>query len=190
MNPIITATINNVVILAIAIMIVSLPQRSFVWKFLKVKLSFGRLILGKIRAINRDYFAVCWIADGFLIYKIDRKNYKRIAIKDKDVFYRSLGVNWVDIDEEKNCLAKSDYSGVSGFDAIKYSDLYKRALYKPTINDDTFNFRIVMIMVGIVIIVAGFTLFLVYNMYNHVGMLEQAVSSLQKGTVVPVGGLG
>lgn len=190
MNELFTQVLNNVIILAIALLIVSLPQKGFFWKFIRVKISFGKLIIVKIRAINRDFFKVGHIAEGFLIYKVDRHNHKRVAISDKSVFYRVLGTNWVDFDEEKNCLAKADYSSLEGFDAIKFSDLLKRALYKPQISDDTVNFRILMVMVGIAIVGIAIAVFFLYNMYNEVGIMQGAIATLQqKGTVVAASGL-
>ena len=184
MNPILLQVVNNGAILLIAVLILSLPQRGFIWKFIRVRLSFGKLLMVKIRAINRDHFKVGHIVERWLIFKFDKNSQKRIAIDDSSPFYRCLGCTWVDIDEGKNAVVQPDYSVVSGFDAVKYSDLLKRALYKPQINDDIMNFRIIMIMVGVGILATGVVIFIVYNMYNQIGILQQAVAGLQKGTVV------
>lgn len=188
MNPLFWQIINNAIILFIAIAIISFSQRGFFWKFIRVKLSFGKFILCKVRAINRDYYKIGRIVEGFLIYKVDRNNHKRIAINDSSVFYRSLGTTWVDIDDSKNAMVKPDYSTVDGFDAVKYNDLYIRALYKPQINEVERYFKIIIFVLIIAIIVSAVNTFFSYNTFNQIGVLQQMVSGfqglLQKGTVV------
>ena len=106
-------------------------QRGFFWKYAKVRTSFGKYLLVKIRTPLRDYYAVGRVEEGFLVYKL-RKETVRYSINTKDkIFYRCLAVTWVDVDEEKHALVKVDFSAVEGFDAPKFESLNTRALMKP-----------------------------------------------------------
>ena len=182
MHPILTQTIYYGVVLLLSITIISFLQKGFFWKYVRVKLSFGKFILVKVRAVNRDYYRVGHIQESFLIYK-GHKNDKRLVIQDKGVFYRCMGVSWVDVDDQKNALMKADYEPVSGFDAVKYNDLYLRALMKPTIADTKEKLIIAsIIIIGLICI--G-TLFFVYTMSKDISIIKAVVQGLSVGTVSP-----
>lgn len=179
MHPIITQTIYYAIVLLIAVVIISFVQRGFFWKFVKVRLSFGKYILVKIRAVNRDYYRVGKIQESFLVFK-GHKYDKRLVIEDKGVFYRCLGCTWVDVDDQKNALMKADYTPVSGFDATKYNDLYLRALYKPQMADTKEKLIIgAIIIIGLICI--G-TLFFCYTMSKDISIIKGVVQGIS-GTV-------
>lgn len=174
MNPIIEQTIYYAIVLLLGFLMVTFLQRGFFMKFLKVKISLGRLVMVKIRAVNRDHYSVGKIEDGFLIFKM-HKNYRRLCIPDNRIFYRSLGVTWVDIEEEKNAFCYADYSTVTGFDADKFENLYLRTLYKPTLNDNTHKIIVVGLLI-IFILVASMFFFL----YKHDTILKSIVPMIQE----------
>lgn len=129
--------------------------KGFFFEYFKVRTSFGRYILVKIRTPIRDYYKVGWVEENFLCYK-DKDFIIRIAINTNDkIFYRSLGVMWVDIDEEKNAICKTDYSTVTGFDAKKHSDLLTRALMRPAITSNQEKIILVCVILAVVISIAG-----------------------------------
>lgn len=139
--------------LVIGILIIAMVQKGFFGAFWKVRTSFGRLVLCKFRTLNRDYFLVGAIEEGFLVVKT-RDGVKRIGIKDGTSVYRCLGMNWADIDEETNQISNAKYEAQAGYDAIKYNNLYLRALYKPP-TDDMQNKILIGLMVLILLLVVG-----------------------------------
>jgi len=160
-------------------------QRGFMWKFLKVKTSFGKLVLIKQRTILRDQFLVGWVENGFLIFndtKEDKKYQARIAIDmSKSPIYRCLSINWVDINEEKNAVCNPDYSTVSGFDSKKYSDLMTRCLQQPILTSN--NERIILILsIGIVLLLLG-TLYLGFTTYDKTHIILETLPTVCKGIV-------
>ena len=132
MHPVFIQTFYYAVVMLLSVLVLGLTMRGFLFKYLRVRMSFGRLILVKIRGISRDHFVVGFIDESFLVYK-HKKEEKRINLKDKNAIYRSVAVSWIDVDEQTNAVCNVDYSPVEGFDAIKYQNLYIRALYRPTI---------------------------------------------------------
>lgn len=184
---ILTQTGYYLVVLLLAVLIVSFIQRGFFWKFLKVRLSFGKLILVKLRNPLRDHFAVGHVEDSFLMYKI-HKNWRRHAIPAKEpIFYRSLGMTWLDVDEVTGAFCKPDYSGVTGFDSQKFQDLYVRALYKPAITNNQDK-----IIIGCVILLIVLVIVLAFFMYKHQVMLQTIQASLEglkTATIVPASGV-
>lgn len=142
------------VVLILGFLMVSFIQRGFFLKFIKVRVSFGRLVLVKIREVNRDFYAVGEVLEGYLIFK-QKKDIKRITIpREKPVFYRSMGILWVDVDNEKNSINTWNYENVAGFDAIKFNDLFMRALNKPSVTDNTTKILIVLVcFVALLVIV-------------------------------------
>lgn len=185
MHPVLVQTIYYAIVVLLAVGVLSFVLRGFFWKFVKVRMSFGKYVLVKVKAINRDYFRVGRIHDTFLVYKA-YKHDKRLAIQeDSQVFYRSLGCTWVDVDEQKNAILNANYSGVEGFDAEKYNDLYLRALYKPQIADTKEKIIIgAIIILGIMIIA---TLWLSYTHTKDLSYLKLAVDNIKVGTVTPGG---
>lgn len=153
MNPILIQTISYGTVLAMALVILSLLQRGFFWKYIKVKMSFGKYLLVKVRAINRDYFRVGHIEEAFLVYKAF-KDKKRLSIESRAI-YRCLGIQWVDVDESKNAVMEHDYHYAPGFDAEKYNNLYLRALYRPVTLDKREALVIILIIVAVVAAAIG-----------------------------------
>lgn len=186
MHPVFTQTLSYMVVLIFALLILSFLQRGFFWKFLRVRASFGRFVLVKIRSINRDHYSVGKIHGSFLVFK-GEKGDKRINIPSQDLLYRSLGVTWVDVDGDKDAIGKHDYSSVAGFDAEKYNNLYLRALYKPQIVDTKEK-----LIIGAIIITAllvAVSLWLVYNQGNDIGMIKEMIINFKPGTVTASSGL-
>lgn len=186
------------VVLILAMGFTALIQRGFFWKYLKVRLSFGKLVMIKFRSKLRDHFAVGRLdSDGFLVYKQKDEETsqgkssgeQRVKINTKEVFYRCLSVNWVDIDEEKRAICNVDYTPIDGFDAKKYNDLYVRALMRPEIG---FSKEKLIVLLLIITILAGVaSIYLGYMNSEAVTALQGQISNLassQSGTVV--GGAG
>lgn len=178
MNPIVQQTITYFVVLLIGFMMVAFLQKGFFLKYLKVRMSFGKSIMVKIRSLNRDYFQVGEVVEGFLIYK-HGKDLKRVAIKDKDFSYRCLAIQFVDVDEEKNCIIKINFDTIEGYDAIKYSDLYKRALYKPTIQEIDKLQKIFIILIIVNIVIAIVSIVFIMRMQKNFAGLSGQISNVQ-----------
>jgi len=182
MNPIIEQSIYYLTVLVLSLFIVSFIQKGFFWKFLRVKISFGKYTMVKIRSINRDFYTVGTIQEGFLIFK-PYKDYKRLSVPSKDAFYRSMGVSWIDIDDQKNAICMPDYSTVTGFDAEKYNDLYKRALLKPALVDTKER-----IIIGAIVIIGLICIGILYFTYiqgNDITAIKAVVEGLKVGSVAP-----
>lgn len=135
-------------------------QRGFFWKYLKVRTSFGKYVMVKIRSPLRDYFQVGWVEEGFLMYEIKRswkeKDIIRLNIpQKKSPFYKAVAVTWVDVDDEKHAICCADYSTVTGYDAIKNNNLHQRALMRPSITsgyEKIMMFCLVMLIFAVLIL--------------------------------------
>lgn len=143
----------------------------FLFPFLKVKMSRGKLVLVQVNTITQDYHRPGRIDTGFLIFKDRNKEERRIKVPRESI-YRSKGINMVDVDDEKSAVMLRDYSAVSGFDGAKYNDLYLRALYKPTMFD-----RKEKIMLGILVIVGVLVLGALYLGYQNNELLLSLTAS-------------
>lgn len=174
------------IVFFLALLIISILERGFFWKFLKVRLSFGRLILVKIKSKIRDHYSIGEIQDNWLVFKV-HKEQRRINVKKSDIFYRSIGVTWVDMDEETNALFKPNYKGVEGYDAVKFQHLYTRALYRPTIASNKDKLIIgLMILTVLGLLIIGY---MVYKNTQAIELLKASVAALDKGVVVGKGGV-
>ena len=153
-NPVFVQAFVYGVVLLGTILLCGAFQRGFFWKYAKVRTSFGKYLMVKIRTPLRDYFAVGEVVEGYLVYKL-KKDTIRYSINDHDkVFYRCLSVTWVDVNEEKHCLVKTDFSVVSGFDAPKFESLNVRALMRPTeksLKEKIILFLLVLVLIGVLI---------------------------------------
>lgn len=146
---------------AIIILVISLIMKGFFWKYLKVRMSFGRLCMVKVRNVMTDYFAIGSVDENFLIYKHKGTDKRLHMSGHKKLFYRCMGVNWIDVDEDKNAIFTADYEPVPGFDSRKFSDLLSRALMRPAINSkkEQIMFICILLMVGLLLV----AIFLLYK---------------------------
>lgn len=109
--------------------------------YFKVRFSWGKYVMVKVRSPLRDYFMKGWVDEGLLLYEIKRswkeKDIIRLNIPKKGAspFYKCMGVTWVDVDDEKHAICQTDYSVVCGYDAIKNNNLHQRALMRPSLTN-------------------------------------------------------
>lgn len=187
MNMILIQAIYYGIVMILTIFVISILLRGFFWKFLKVKTSFGKYIMVQIKTVHRDYFEIGWVEQGFLCYdtkKEKRKVTMRHIIKDKNVFFRVLGVAWVLVDEETNALLKPDLFGVTGYDAVKFDDIITRAIESPKIND--MKELILIVGVGVSILIGiGLLVFTIQNT-NNIGLILQGIETLKTTTTSAV----
>jgi len=165
-------------------------QRGFFVNYFKVRTSFGRLVMVKIRSPLRDYFARAEVIEGFIVYKIKRgfRDFETIRLnipQDINPFYRCMSVAWCDVDDEKHAIVRTDYSVVSGFDAVKHDSLHTRALMKPTIASG--QEKIMMVLIVVAIILGFIACYLSYLGYANASALKLEMPGLLRnlaGTVV------
>jgi hypothetical protein len=180
LNDMLMFMLSYALILVIGFIIINWLSGGFFSVFIKVKLSRGRLVFVEVKSKLVHYYVPGRIQGGFLVYhdreskRNKQKEPKRLAIPEDNVFYRSGGCNCVKVDEDKNCLFVFNLDGVSGFDAIKWSNLLSRALTKPALEDDG-KTRILIIVILIAVILLAFGLVMVYV---KIGSLQQAIQGL------------
>ena len=159
--------------------------RGFFWNYVKVRTSFGRLVLVKVRSPLRDYFTRGEVDEGYLIYK-HKKETIRIAIPiNEKVFYKSLAVTWIDVDDERHAICQCDYTPVPGYDAVKNDHLHTRALMRPSINSN--REKLVLILLVVIGFLCLGALALSYSGYAEITALKTDLPGMLKnlaGTVI------
>lgn len=188
-NQVMIQTFYYAIVLILTLFFVGAFQRGFFVTYFKVRTSFGRLVMVKVRSPLRDYFRPGWVEEGFLMYKVKQgfRDYSTIRLnipKDTQPFYKCMSVMWVDVDDEKHAIAKTNYDAVPGYDAILNDNLHKRALMRPSIASGQEKLILVLIVVVGIIALAG--VYLAYSNYaqlRELATLPQVVANL-KGTVV------
>lgn len=155
--------------------LINFLSNGFLLKFIRVKASRGRLCLVKIRSVTHDYYKSGKINDGFLTYKDNEKNERRIALKP-GMTYRVMNVHSIDIDDETNAIINHNYEVKSGFDAPRFESLYVRALMRPSLLES--KEKIIMILVVVAIIGIIFVGYFVYGMDQKIRLLAEAINAL------------
>ena len=118
----------------LATLVFNFLMAGFLRTYLMVKSSRGAKVLVQVVTVSRNYYRTGYVEDGFLVYKSATKKEKRLTIpQDLNVFYRSLNVTCISVDEEKNTIILPNGKNLSGFDAEKYNNLYLRTLYRPSV---------------------------------------------------------
>jgi len=183
MNEIILQALYYFIVMVLSFFIVGFMQKGFFFKFVKVKLSFGKYILVKWRALNRDHYDVGFLEDGFLIVAKGKYESKRISITDNSVFYRVLGITTIDVEEETSNPYDRDMTQIPGFDAVKYNNLYVRALTRPSVNDQRDKIIFAgIVLISVLVIAVGF---FVYQQTATIEGLKVLIQqSLSKGVIV------
>lgn len=190
MNIILLQALYYAIVMGLTIGLIGTMLKGFLFKYCKVRFSFGRLLLVKVRSPIRDYYEVGRIEDGFLVYGPKKRELRCSIKKNYDAFYRCLSVNWIDIDEETGGVNKTDYSPLEGYDAKKFSDLLVRALTRPMIGDNKEKI-IILAIVGALICSAGAVYLSLKNqdLLVQLGRTLAALPGQLKGSIVSSKGL-
>lgn len=179
MNELLINFIENAVIVIVVVGFVSILLKGFLWKYLRVRGSFGRLVLVKKRSVHRDSFEIGRIEDNTLVFK-GAGDDGRVCVKDQTVFYKAMGVTWVDFDEATGALSKTNYDGITGYDPEKYESLVQRALYKPSILAN--REKLILIGIGLLIIAVAISIYLGYMNGVHIDALTAKVGTIKAPT--------
>jgi amino acid transporter len=161
--------VSGAVLMGIVVFIMNFLLGGFLGPFLKVKASRGRKVLVRVHHPIQDFFRVGEIVEGFLVY-VDRAKETRRLKMQPGIVTRSLNVYWVEVDDEKNCFFKRESGdAVSGFDAVKFDELLKRALYRPlTLGDQLLKIALILLAIVVLgIIIIGF-----FSYKNYKGVQE------------------
>lgn len=174
-------TLNYAVVLILAILFFSLILKGFFWKYFKVRMSFGGKVMVKVRSKLRDFYAVGWVEDGFLCHKLKKEKGTTIIrrkLPDKEkVFYRCMGVYFVDVDEDTNGICTVNYEGVTGYDAENFNDLLERAIMKPNINNG-FE-KIIIGLTLLILVLAAVAAYLSYMGYANTQNIKLALPAIK-----------
>lgn len=177
MNPVIAWTLASGAFFVLLFGVLSWITNGFIIPFLRVKGSREGLFFVLVRSTLRDYFRIGHIEEGFIVYKKRHsKEITRLRVpegtgtRDSQIFFRFLGVYWVQVDENKNAIVQIDFNPVSGFDAEKFEGLIKRALYKPSPYDTTY--KIILILVVVVLLVGLVNIGMGAYIYKAVKVLQ------------------
>jgi predicted DNA-binding antitoxin AbrB/MazE fold protein len=156
--------VSYAVVFIIPFFLIAMYQGGFFGPYASVKASRGKKVLVKVRTLSSHYYKTGKIVEGVLIYKDRNKEQHTIPIVNEGCIYRMLGVTCVDTDEEKNMLYDHVKGReISGYDAVRYDQIIKRALQKPTLVNP--NITIILLIVIIVAILAlGIFLFQNYKL--------------------------
>lgn len=173
------------------LLLIQVLTNGFLFTFLRVKASRGKKVLVNVKGLMQHYYVIGVEEEGFLIFRDNackrdgRKTIKRIVIDQaRNPFYRNLNVNCVNVDEAKNCIIyPNDLKGVSGYDAIKWSNLLLRAQMRMKLTEDP--------VIGIITLI-GVILLVLMTIYALVQLnaVKSAISLLEANTVITGGNIG
>lgn len=125
---------SYIAVFLLATLVFNFLMAGFLRTYMLVKGSRGAKVLVQVVTVSRNYYKTGYIEDGFLVYKSAKKHEKRLTIPQNiNVFYRSLNVTCISVDEELNTIILPNGKNITGFDAEKYNNLYLRTLYRPSI---------------------------------------------------------
>lgn len=157
-------------------------------KFLRVKASRGKYILCIIHTKLRSYVTKGWLEGEDLVYydnesKANKQKTPKRIFADRTCFYRYMSVWACNVDEAKNNLIKPDGSIKPGFDAIRWNNLYLRALMKPSAEEKDKIFLWVILGVLVLIII------LLVVCLVKIGAVNNAIAGLNQIKAASVAGV-
>lgn len=127
-----------IIAMAIPVLILAGVMKGFLLPFLKVRLSFGKLIFVRLRAKNRDYFKAGWIEGGQLYYhnkKEGKKIKEKLTLPEGHCTYRFLNVDAIDVDEETAAILMPSFAVEQGYNPIKIDNYLERIIKAPKEGD-------------------------------------------------------
>ncbi|MGV8169219.1 MAG: hypothetical protein ACP5N3_04150 [Candidatus Nanoarchaeia archaeon] len=150
MNPLMTTVLSYLAVLLMALFVANILTKGFFFRYLRAKMGKRK---GKVIVFfynNLFYFEkVGTYREGWLTVKDRDKATRRIAVP-VDCTRELLGVICIDIDEESNNVLHRNFKTVSGFDAVKFEELYQRALNRSRLNDFKKQLQIILIVVCLI----------------------------------------
>lgn len=99
-----------------------------------------------------------------------------------------MSVAWCDVDDEKHAICQTDYTVVSGYDAVKNNNLHTRALTKPTIASG--QEKLMMFLIVVVGLLALISCYFAYMSNANVTALIQGLPAMLKNMAGTVTGGG
>jgi len=135
-------------VILLAIFFMEWTTSGFLFPCIRCKLSRGKLTLVQVKSISGGYYKVGHIIEGMLNYKDSSKNKKQVPIPSIEYITYIGGTKAVIVDEVTNAVLKADFSSASGFDAVKYENLYVSALTSPNLQDVNLKFILVVSIIA------------------------------------------
>lgn len=173
--------ISYLLVIVLGFLIMNFLSNGFFGTFIIVKASRGKKVLVKVVAVSDSYFVPGEVNEVFLVFKDRKKEDRRIRVKRNHI-YGSIGVNCIDIRDEKNAIIMPYGEEVSGFDAVKQENLNKRCLQRPQIKSKREQ---VMLLVLVALVVGvGIAIYFGYTNNELLMSLGEQVSKLQSTGVV------
>ena len=191
MNPLLVQILAYAVVIALGFFSVSFILKGFFLKYLRVRGSMGSKVMVKVRNQLRDWYVVGWVEEEFLCYNVkgesffDKVKVRIVLPKNEKVFYKSLGILFIDVDEEKKAICCTNYEPITGYDAVKFDALIKRALYRPSIGNQIE--KVILILCIVILLAAIIIGFIVYKDYKLTQTIVPQIANLiatSKGTVI------
>ena len=176
-NLIFLQILSDSIVLIIGVFFIWFLQGNFLFRFIQVKASRDAKKMVRIREVDHDAHTIGKVDSGFLVFKY-MKDIRRIPLPENiQVFYRCMGISWVDVSSDKNAftkakliysekqidketlaklqnlsfsILKADYETVSGHDAIKTQNFLKRILMMSQLKQDMS--MVILVLIGLVIL--------------------------------------
>lgn len=164
MNPLLVTVLSYLVVLLMALFLANILTKGFFFRYLMAKMGKRK---GKVIVFfynNLFYFdKVGTYREGWLTVKDRDKATRRIAVPS-DCTRELLGCICIDIDEETNNILHRNFKAISGFDAVKFEELYQRALNRSKLNDFKKTLQVILIVVALVGLLSLVNVFLLNNL--------------------------
>lgn len=159
--------IGYTIVFMLGIGIIVYFQNKFFFPWMRVRASRGKKTLVRVLTMSDDYFRVGQIDEGVLVFT-DRTKEKRRVTVPPSALYRSLGVNCIDLDDDRNTVFdRKEWRVVNGFDGKKYDAIYERILMRPGKKD-----MLMIVVLIIVIVICAASLYNAYLTYQLTGMVK------------------
>jgi len=162
--------VSGLVIITIPIALIAWFQAGFFLRWMKVRASRGKLTLVKLRGKLRDHWEVGEIKGDFIVY--GPKKERRRAVIGDGIVYSCFGVSVVDMNETTSAMSTIDYTAVTGHDAEKFEDLFTRALFRPTLEQEHDKLLLILLIIAIAAIIV--VAFLTWNVSQQISALGPA----------------
>jgi hypothetical protein len=197
--------------------IANFMTKGFLLTWWRVKRSNGKKIMVRVWNAADFYYKDGQMDNGFVHYTARKRkdnptpsrmichvitddNGKQVDISKKAV-YHSLGINWIDVDDIKNCilyLDENSYMACPGFNAELNDEALNTALAKPSDVNALFTEKVfqIIVCIGFIIMIVGFYL-VISKIKAHDANLKMVYDMVQPmyntmfnttGVPIPVGG--
>lgn len=185
-SDILIQVLSNIGLILVTIFILNGITKNFIFKYIKVWASRGKLLMVQVRHPIMDYFVIGKVIGDKLLFRdrTTKKGQEKPVVFRSGSVFRLLGINFVKIDEEKSLYVMPDMNIVSGYDHNKISNWLVRALTEPKSKEQKQLMHIIIVISVVILLIVIVSVFNIFTLINNSKTIITLINNMNQAGVI------